>query len=115
MIYKRIKKGASISGLILLIVFNVSGQQTDSAKEEKCNLHFQLTMIGQYHPAFNAKYTGINSIQPNSESSESLTTTFFYDTRLWKGSQFILNPEVAGGTGLSKVLGIAGALNGETY
>src|ERR1035438_5760413 len=93
----------------------ISAQQTDSIKEENMSIHFQQTLIEQYHPAFYAKYTGMNSLQPNAESSESLTSTLFYDTRLWKGAQFILNPEIAGGTGLSKVLGVAGALNGETY
>jgi high affinity Mn2+ porin len=99
----------------MISVFKVSAQQTDSAKEENWNIHFQQTLIGQYHPAFNAKYTGTNSLQPNAEHSESLTSTLFYDTRLWNGAQFIFNPELAGGTGLSKVLGVAGALNGETY
>src|ERR1039457_3448221 len=100
------------SAFIVLIVsvFKVSGQQTDTSKEQNWNIHFQQTLIGQYHPAFYAKYTGVNSLQPIAEKSESLTSTLFYNTRLWNGAQFIFNPELAGGTGLSKVLGVAGAL-----
>ena len=108
-------KQALVFSTLLLTALRAKSQQIDSTLEQKWNLHFQQTLIGQYHPAFSATYTGTNSLQPNSETSQSLTSTLFYDMRLWKSAQLIVNPELAGGTGLSKVLGVAGALNGETY
>jgi high affinity Mn2+ porin len=45
----------------------------------------------------------------------SLTSTFFLGRRLWKGAAVYFNPEVAGGKGLSYAVGVAGALNGETF
>lgn len=108
-------KHTAIIFTLIISVLKLYGQQSDSSNEQNWNIHFQQTLIGQYHPSFYAKYTGTNSLQPNEEHAESLTSTLFYDTRLWKGSQFIFNTEIAGGAGLSKVLGVAGALNGETY
>jgi len=35
--------------------------------------------------------------------------------RLWKGASVFINPEIAGGSGLSEALGIAAATNGETF
>jgi high affinity Mn2+ porin len=111
---KRIYQTIIIS-VLLISGLSVAAQQADSTKDETWNLDFQQTMIWQYHPAFYAKYSGANSLIPDAENAESLTSTIYFDTRLWTGAQFILNPELAGGTGLSKVLGMAGALNGETY
>ncbi len=101
--------------ILIIAVFRLSAQDNDSIKDAKWNLHFQQTIIGQYHPSFYAKYSGNNSLNSKQETSESLTSTFYFDTRLWKGCQLVINPELAGGSGLSKVLGVAGALNGETY
>jgi len=101
--------------LLFLAALHVHAQEADTTKDEKWNLHFQQTLIAQYHPGFAAKYSGNNSLQPGAENSQSLTSTLFLDFRTWKGAQLIINPELAGGTGLSKVLGVAGALNGETY
>ena len=40
-------------------------------------LHAQLTAIYQYHPAFHADYSGINSLNSNADGALSLTTTIF--------------------------------------
>jgi high affinity Mn2+ porin len=45
----------------------------------------------------------------------SFTATAFLGRRLWKNAGIYFNPEVAGGSGLSKALGIAGFVNGETF
>jgi high affinity Mn2+ porin len=42
-----------------------------------------------------------------------VTSTLFLGRRLWSGAAVYLNPEVAGGGGLSKTLGLAGEPNGE--
>ncbi|MDB5017787.1 MAG: high affinity Mn2+ porin [Mucilaginibacter sp.] len=87
----------------------------DSLKQERFNFHFQQTIITQYKPAFNAPYSGKNSLSPLAETQSSITTTFFAAARLWKGAEAYFNPELSGGSGLSQTLGIAGFPNGETF
>lgn len=77
--------------------------------------HFQLTMIGQDHPLFRSPYEGKNSITAHDSVRYSLTTTLFLGRRLWKDAALYFNPEVAGGSGMSAALGLAGAANGETF
>ncbi len=78
--------------------------------------HFQLTVIGQAHSGFNAAYNGMNSLSNSAESgATSVTSTLFLGRRLWKGAALYFDPEISGGAGLSYSLGVAGALNGETY
>ena len=89
------------------------GNRFDSL--ENWNVHFQMTSIMQGHPAFNAKYSGANSLNDTAETALSLTTTLFLGRKLWKGSGIFFNPEIAGGKGISSVLGLGGAANGETF
>ena len=79
------------------------------------NFHFQFTGIIQYNPAFQAPYSGQNSFQPLAEHAYSVTTTAYIGRKLWTGASVYFNPEMAGGTGLSSTLGIAGFPNGETF
>ena len=87
----------------------------DTLKQQRFNFHFQQTIITQFKPAFSAAYSGTNSLSPAQETQSSLTGTFFGGARLWKGASAFINPEVAGGAGLSKTLGVAGFPNGETF
>jgi len=87
----------------------------DTVKQERFSFHFQETTITQFKPAFNAPYTGLNSLSPNAETQTSITSTFFGAARLWKGAEVYFNPELSGGSGLSKTTGIAGFPNGETF
>lgn len=82
---------------------------------EKWSLHFQFTDIVQGNTAFNAKYSGINSLHKAPESDMSITSTLYLGRKLWKNAAFFVNPEIAGGRGISSVLGLAGAPNGETF
>jgi high affinity Mn2+ porin len=91
------------------------GQQLDSSKSDRVSVHFQATIIDQLKPAFRAKYSGSNSLITTRESKTSITSTLFLGTRLWKGASIFLNPELAGGEGLSTVFGVADATNGETF
>ena len=105
--------------IILLIFIStislaVFAQSLDSSK--KWTYHFQLTAINQTHPSFNAKYSGDNSLTNEAESKKlSLTTTLFLGYKLWKNGALYLNPEIAGGSGISSAKGIAGFTNGETF
>jgi len=97
------------------ISVSVFAQATiDSIK--KWSYHFQLTAINQTHPSFYAKYSGENSLSNEAESKRlSLTTTLFLGHKLWKNGALYLNPEIAGGSGISSAKGIAGFTNGETF
>jgi len=76
--------------------------------------HAQITTITQYHGAFHAAYSGLNSLSSGPDDATSVTSTIFAGVRLWHGASFYFNPELAGGNGLSKVTGVAGFVNGET-
>jgi len=100
---------------IILLSSSVLFAQSDSAKEERFSVHVQTTVITQYKPYFKAKYSGDNSLTSQEESETSLTSTLFIGARLWKGASAYINPELAGGSGLSGALGVAASTNGETY
>src|SRR6476659_1711218 len=95
----------------------VSGQPgPDSVRTSNWTSHFQLTVIGQKHSGFRSPYKGEKSLADSVEPvAVSLTSTLFLGRRLWKGAAIYVDPEVAGGKGLSFATGVAGALNGETY
>jgi high affinity Mn2+ porin len=82
---------------------------------ENWSLHFQQTVIQQWHNDLSPRYMGGNSLQARENAKLSLTTTLFLGRRLWKGAAVYFNPEVAGGSGLSGATGIGGAPNGETF
>ncbi|MES2426822.1 MAG: carbohydrate porin [Bacteroidota bacterium] len=103
-----------LSLLISLVAANV-GLAQDTTKRERFNFHFQQTIITQYKPAFSAKYSGDNSLLTGIETESSITSTLFGAARLWKGAQVFFNPEISGGAGISKTLGVAGFPNGETF
>jgi high affinity Mn2+ porin len=79
------------------------------------SLHYQFTAATQYHPAFSAKYSGQNSLNPESESASAFVTTLYGDFRLWRGGELLVNPEMSGGRGLSSTLGVAAFPNGIVY
>ncbi len=90
-------------------------EKRDSLTKQSYNLHFQQTLIGQYHPPFYALYSGKNSLHNNAEYDPSLSTTFYLGINLWKGAQVHFDPEVSGGYGFSNITGVAGFPNGEIY
>jgi high affinity Mn2+ porin len=107
------KKRLPLVILLLSVIKLASGQ--DTVKQERYSFHFQQTIITQYKPGFNAPYSGLNSLSPLTETQSSITSTFFGAVRLWKGAEAYFNPEISGGSGLSKTLGVAGFPNGETF
>jgi len=116
------KKNLVVFGIILLLGFDGWAQPpADSVVPDwkagrLWSSHFQLTIINQVHSGFKAKYSGINSLADTVEpSATSVTTTLFLGRKLWKNATFYFNPELSGGAGLSYAVGVAGALNGETY
>jgi high affinity Mn2+ porin len=84
-----------------------------AAVNERWNIFFQATSIGQYHGRFPALYAGANSLSNRPERDVSLTTTLFLGLRISDETQLYFDPEIAGGRGFSGVTGVANAPNGE--
>ena len=82
-------------------------------ENERWNLFYQATSIGQYHGTFRSPYQGNNSLMNSPERDVSLTTTLFLGLRLGANTQLFFDPEIAGGKGFSRVSGIANFPNGE--
>lgn len=101
--------------LLVLVSHVLQAQQTDTLKAERFSIHAQTTVINQFKPGFTASYSGDNSLLTKKESQTSITATLYAGARLWKGASIFINPEIAGGSGLSEALGIAAATNGETF
>jgi len=110
--HRQMKK--TLSYTILMLIATCAFAQ-DTLKQQPFSFHFQETTITQYKPAFSAPYSGANSLSTQSETQTSLTTSLFGAARLWKGAEAVFDPEISGGSGLSKTLGIAGFPNGETF
>jgi high affinity Mn2+ porin len=113
----KITKTAAFILLLIALSGSVYSQivATDTLRQQRWNIHFQSTVVGQWHPAFHAPYAGQNSLISHEGAKVSITTTLFAGVRLWKGAEVYFNPEISGGEGLSQALGVAGALNGETF
>jgi high affinity Mn2+ porin len=75
--------------------------------------HAQGTVVDSIHDHFHAPYTGPLSLKRIEPHATSETSTFYFATRFWQGGDFVFDPEVAGGQGLSGANGIAGFPNGE--
>ena len=88
---------------------------TDTSGKQKYSLHFQATVIPQYHFDFHSPYAGQNSLQPSEPPRSSYTGTAYFAIKPFTNTYLVFNPEFAGGKGLSKTLGIAGFPNGEVY
>ena len=108
------KKIFLLAGIIFpKLIFSQTASAADST--EKWSWHFQFTGIMQGHPGVHAPYGGQNSLDSVREKAFSVTSTFYLGRRLWKNGEFYVNPEIAGGKGISSALGIAGFTNGECF
>ena len=78
------------------------------------SVHGQATTVTQGNTPFRSPYTGLNSLDPTANLASTATATLFLAGRLpWQGGEFVFNPEIAGGSGLSGTTGLAGFPNGE--
>jgi high affinity Mn2+ porin len=109
----------NLAAFVLILLYRFSFSQIpaipDSATNINSDFHFQFTTVTQHHPSFGAPYTGDNSLLTNKETATTLTSTFFWGVQLGKLGEFYVNPEIAGGSGLSSAKGIAGFTNGEAF
>ena len=103
------KKIVLISLMLITSLFSFASK--DSIK--KFDYCFQQTIVGQYSIS-NPKEIGRNTFN-DSAMRTSLSSTFFFGIKLWKGGVIYINPEIAGGSGLSGTMGIASYPNGEVF
>lgn len=102
--------------IFLITFFKLNTTAQDSLKKQSWfTLHAQETTVSQFRPAFTALYTGAHSQTPEQEWATTLTSTIFGGLKLWKNASAFLNPEIAGGSGLSSAFGIAAFTNGEAF
>jgi high affinity Mn2+ porin len=101
--------------LFLVCTFLQAQIDSSSKKDRKFSIHWQATIIPQYHFKIHAPYSGDNSLVTSEPVRTSFSTTLFLKYKPFKNSYIVFNPEAAGGKGLSKTLGIAGFPNGEVY
>jgi high affinity Mn2+ porin len=101
--------------ILLLVAAGAAAGQEAGPAEERLAVHYQATVATQAHPAFSARYTGPNSLRPGAESATSVVTDLFAGARLWPGAEAWVQPELAGGRGLSGTLGVAAFPSGEVY
>jgi high affinity Mn2+ porin len=103
---------------LLLLPVTAAAQSNDTPAPppdppENWNLYYQATSIGDRHGTFDSPYEGPLSLRDVPERDVSITTTLFFSLRLGEGTQFVFDPEIAGGRGFSGVNGFANPPNGE--
>lgn len=108
---------AIISFFLTVCQLSILAQdKNDTTKPNNLTNHYQFTVIAESHAGFKSAYSGNNSLADSVEvGAVTVTSTLFLGRRLWKGAAFYFNPELSGGRGLSSAVGVAGALNGESY
>ena len=84
-----------------------------AADYEQWNAKFQATYVWQRKAAFDAPYSGTNSLAAARQKSYSFTATAAFGVRPWSGGELYFNPEVAQGIPLSGLTGLGGFTNGE--
>src|SRR5262249_36917403 len=87
--------------------------ERDKRLDQWFSVHGQGTIVGQGNWKFRSPYVGPNSLLPILNYRTTETATLYLGARLWEGGEFIFNPEISGGRGLSNPLGVAGFPNGE--
>jgi high affinity Mn2+ porin len=71
----------------------------------------QDNVIFQWHPSFDAKYSGPNSLRSRSEHATSNVATLFLGYQLGNITEVFLDVEEVSGGGISDALGLAGETN----
>lgn len=79
------------------------------------NFHAQNTDIIQYHPAFNAPYSGPNSLPHNSEVKNTESLDLMFGARLWPGAEAHVDALVWQGFGFGETAGIENFPDNEAF
>ena len=99
--------------LLVLIFESLSAQPGDTLSE--WTFRFMNTVVQQAHNELIVPYEGIKSLSNSAETQITVRNTWFIGKRIKKNTSIYVNPELAGGSGLSGVAGIAGFPNGEAF
>lgn len=75
----------------------------------------QSTFVLQGHPAFRSPYRGEASLSPAANARNTFSADLVLGRRLWEGAEFIVNPQVTRGFGLSNSAGAAAFPNNEAF
>src|SRR5260370_32041466 len=75
----------------------------------------QINTILQWHPSFRAKYSGNNSLRPQSENATSRVLTLYTGFQLTKQTEILFDVQSAGGRGISDAFGLAGLPTSMSY
>lgn len=89
-----------------------NAEASDTA-QDRWSLHAQSTFVWQRKSAFDAPYTGPQSLRTDREYSHSWSATAFLGARLWEGAEFYINPESVAAVPLSNFHGLSSNNNGE--
>jgi high affinity Mn2+ porin len=89
--------------------------ETPTPEEERFSIHYQAVAATQAHPAFSSPYSGQNSLTSVGESATAMVMNLALDLRLWHGADIVFDPELSGGRGLSRTLGVAAFPSGIVY
>lgn len=87
--------------------------QDSGGAENPFAFHGQSTYIWERKPAFNAAYSGPNSLGTERAKSYSFSATLDLGLKLWRGAEFHFNPEATQGVPFSGLHGLGGLSNGE--
>ncbi|HEV8515251.1 MAG TPA: carbohydrate porin, partial [Cyclobacteriaceae bacterium] len=87
-------------------------EKTEEKNPASTSIHYQATTVSQWAGNFNSPYVGSQSFLPQ-QNGMTISATYFYAHKLSKNTEFVVNPEMAGGAGLSGVYGIGSFTNAE--
>ena len=87
----------------------------DRLEEQGWLLRGQATFILQGHPRFRSPYRGEASLSPAANARNTFSMDLVIGRRLWEGAEFIINPQVTRGFGLSNSVGAAAYPNNEAF
>jgi high affinity Mn2+ porin len=82
---------------------------------QRWNLHVQNTDIVQGYPAFQAQYSGLQSLPSFGEARETVSLDVMAGVRLWRGAEAHVDGLMWQGFGVNNVLGVEGFPSAEAY
>src|SRR5262249_6844130 len=83
----------------------------DHSNTSRFWLSGQINVILQWHPSFQAKYSGDNSLRAEGENATSRVLTLYTGVQLTRTTEVLVDAESAGGRGISDAFGLAGFTN----
>jgi high affinity Mn2+ porin len=117
-------RGAVIAGLLFVASTGTAGGQDQSPPADEPAVTLfphsetarywisgQSNIIFQWHPSFDADYSGPNSFRSKAEHATSNVATLFLGLAATHTTELFLDVETADGGGVSDALGIAGFIN----